>query len=77
MITRHRWQDAEGMRHAISRDEYPLPPRPGEQVETLCGLIAVLSEEDFPSLPSYRRLKKTCFACDAEWRARENLRPVP
>lgn len=65
------------MRHAVSRDEYPLPPRPGEEVHTLCGQTATLSEEDFPALTQYQRLKKTCFDCDAEWRARENLRPVP
>ena len=77
MTSQHRWQDAAGKRHAISRVRHPLPPRPGEEVETLCGQQVVLAEEDFPALPRYQSLKKTCFDCDAEWRARENLRPVP
>lgn len=73
----HRWQDAAGLRHAISLQNYPLPPRPGEEIRTLCGEDLELTEQDFPQLPQYQRLKGTCFTCQAEWRVRESLRPVP
>lgn len=63
------WQEAEGLRHAISRDDHPLPPRPGETVISLCGEELVLGPEDFPQLPEYRCGKKTCWDCDAVWRA--------
>lgn len=63
------WQEAEGLRHAISRDVYPLPPRPGETVVSLCGKELVLAREDFPQFPKFRQGKKTCWDCDAVWRA--------
>lgn len=74
-MRQHRWQDAAGLRHAISLQTYPLPPRPGEEIETLCGEEVMLTEQDFPQLPQYQRLKGTCFECQAEWRARECLVP--
>lgn len=76
-MRQHRWQDAAGLRHAISLRTYPFPPRPGEEIQTLCGEDLELTEQDFPQLPQYQRLKGTCFACQAEWRTRETLRPVP
>lgn len=76
-MRQHRWQDAAGRRHAISLRTYPLPPRPGEEIQTLCGEEITLTEQDFPQLPQYQRLKGTCFECQSEWRARESLRPVP
>jgi hypothetical protein len=54
---------------------YPLPPRPGEEVDTLCGLRATLAEEDFPQLAQYHKCKRMCLDCDATWRVRENLPP--
>jgi len=75
VLARHCWHDAEGQRHAISLLVYPLPPRPGEEVDTLCGLRVTLTEEDFPQLARYRKCKRTCLDCDATWRVRENLSP--
>jgi hypothetical protein len=74
-LARHCWHDAAGRRHAISLVEYPLPPRPGEEIDTLCGLRVTLSEQDFPQLAEYRPYKKTCLDCDTVWRVRENLGP--
>ena len=71
------WHDAEGLRHAISRVDYPLPPRPGESITSLCGQELALTREDFPQLAQYRPHKKTCFGCDAVWRARSGMRPNP
>ena len=69
----HCWHDAGGLRHAISLAAYPLPPRPDEEIDTLCGLRVVLTRQDFPRLAEYRRHKKTCFDCDAVWRQRDGL----
>jgi zinc finger protein len=74
-LIRHCWHDADGQRHAISLDRYPLPPRPDEEIDTLCGRQVVLSRQDFPRLAEYRPHKKTCLACDEVWRVRENLSP--
>lgn len=63
------WQDVEGLRHAISRTDYPLPPRPDETVVVLCGKELTLAREDFPQFPEYRSGKRTCWDCDAVWRA--------
>ena len=72
--TRHCWHDAGGLRHAISLDVYPLPPRPAEEIDTLCGVRVILGRQDFPQLAEYRRYKKTCLGCDAVWRVRDNIR---
>jgi hypothetical protein len=74
---RHSWHDAGGLRHAISLVEYPLPPRPEEEIETLCGVRIVLTRQDFPGLAEYREYKRTCLDCDAVWRLRENIRARP
>jgi hypothetical protein len=76
-MTRHSWHDAEGKRHAISLLTYPFPPRPSEQIATLCGLELTLTRQDFPQLAEYRSHKPTCYDCDAVWRRRENIRPRP
>jgi hypothetical protein len=73
----HSWHDAEGLRHAISHADYPLPPRPDEQIVSLCGKELTLTRADFPQLAEYRPYKKTCFGCDAEWRIREGIKPNP
>jgi hypothetical protein len=74
-LARHCWHDADGRRHAISLADYPLPPRPEEDIDTLCGLRVTLTRQDFPALAEYRPYKKTCLECDAVWREREGIRP--
>ncbi|MEO6087448.1 MAG: zinc finger protein [Umezawaea sp.] len=76
-MSRHSWHDAGGLRHAISLVAYPLPPRPEEEIDTLCGLSVVLTRQDFPALAEYRRYRKTCLDCDAVWRLRENISARP
>lgn len=71
------WHDAAGRRHAIDLVVYPLPPRPDEQVTTLCGAQITLTRSDFPQLAEYKPYKKTCYDCDAVWRVRANLKPNP
>lgn len=73
----YSWHDAEELRHAISRADYPLPPRPMERIVSLCGRELTLTREDFPQLAEYRPHKKTCWDCDAVWRVRENVGPNP
>ncbi|MEO6088056.1 MAG: zinc finger protein [Umezawaea sp.] len=70
---RHCWHDAGGLRHAISLTTYPLPPRPGEDIDTLCGLRVTLTRQDCPRLAEYRRHKTTCLDCDAVWRRRDGI----
>lgn len=74
-LAQHCWHDADGLRHAISLIQYPLPPRPDEEIDTLCGKRVVLGRQDFPRLAEYRPYKKTCLDCDAVWREREGIGP--
>lgn len=71
------WHDAGGLRHAIDLSVYPFPPRPGEEVTTLCGVETTVTREDFPQLAEYKRYKKTCLGCDTVWRKRANFAPWP
>jgi hypothetical protein len=71
------WHDAAGRRHAIDLTVYPFPPRPDEEITTLCGSAIRLTRQDFPQLAEYRRHKKTCLDCDAVWRVRAHLKPRP
>ncbi|WP_188316783.1 zinc finger protein [Solihabitans fulvus] len=78
MIARHAWQEADGRLHAISLTRYPLPPRPDERIETLCGQDITLTRADFRVFPEYQPHKTTCWHCDDQWRLAEGLpaRPV-
>ncbi|WP_188316447.1 zinc finger protein [Solihabitans fulvus] len=77
MINLHAWQEAAGRLHAISLVDYPLPPRPDETIDTLCGQRITLTRADFRVFPEYQPHKTTCWSCDGEWRRLEGLPPHP
>ncbi|RZS34059.1 zinc finger protein [Herbihabitans rhizosphaerae] len=68
------WQRADNRNHAIRKADYPLPPRPGEDVDVLCGRTITLAVEDFPALTEVPGgSHPTCWECEAEWRKAEGI----
>ncbi|KAA2258568.1 hypothetical protein F0L68_22185 [Solihabitans fulvus] len=69
-----------GSRRPLPRhqpDRLPAPPRPDEQIETLCGRLITLTRADFRVFAEYRPHRATCWACDRQWRRLEGLPPNP
>lgn len=59
-----RWQQAEGLRHAIDG----LQPYPDQTIQTLCGREVTVRRNDFPRIG--KCIDPTCSACERVWRAR-------
>jgi len=68
-----RWQSAAGGLHAISNSSYVDHVFPGDEITTLCGVVATLTRADFTyKLPSGAPVP-TCRKCTDEWITREAL----
>lgn len=72
-MTRFRWQQANGRRHAYDTGTTAIP-HPGVVFTALCGAEVTPRERDFVEL-SGCCYAPTCWRCDHEWRVRDGFPP--